>query len=143
MRPCGQDLVLCSAFFMDLIAERVLHTMSMIERGNGQKPHLFDRARIGEFKRRGTSPTIQPLVHLCVTTLAAADNSAFRILLNILLKLTTIPSLCAMMNAYKFDERTLVRFADYHSKSLTQSKPLQSNFTRGSGLEDLSSGWKP
>ena len=85
---------------MDLIAEKFLHTMSMIERGNGQKPHLFNRARINEFERTGTSSsTIQLLVHLCVTTLAATDNFTFRISLYILLKLTMIPSFCAVMNA--------------------------------------------
>ena len=99
-RPRSQDLVLCSTFYMDLIAERVLHSVSVIERGNGQKSHLFNRARISELERTGTSPsTIQLLVHLCVTTLAETDNFAFSILLYILLKLTMIPSLSAVMNA--------------------------------------------
>jgi hypothetical protein len=73
--------------------------MSMIERGNGQRPHLFNRARISEFERTGTSSsTIQLLVHWYVTMLAATDNFIFRIRLYILLKLTMILSLCAVMN---------------------------------------------
>ena len=128
---------------MDLVSERVLHTVNTIERGNGQKPHRFNRARISESERIGTSSsTIQLLVHLCVTTLAATDNFSFRISLYILLKLITISSLCAVMNALKLDERTLIRLTNYHGKPLAQRKPLPSNLTRDSGLEGLSSGWK-
>jgi hypothetical protein len=58
-RPRGQDLLLRS--FTWTLAEK--DTMSMIERGNGQKPHL---SRISEFERTGTSlSTIQLLVHPC------------------------------------------------------------------------------
>jgi len=54
-----------------------------------------------------------------------------------------IPGLYAVMNVYKLDERTLIRFTDYYGKPLTQRKSLQPNLAGGSGLEDLSGDWNP
>jgi hypothetical protein len=69
--------------------------MGVSERGNYQNSHLFNRVTKSSFKRIGTSPlTIQLLHHLCIITLASANNLIFKIALYLLLQLSIIASLC-------------------------------------------------
>jgi len=80
---------------------------------------------MGEFERADTSPpTIQLLVHLSISTFAAASDLTLRIALYVLLKLTVVPGLRTIVDAQVFDESVLVRFAHYHRKPLPEGKTL-------------------
>jgi hypothetical protein len=53
-----------------------------------------------------TSPlTIQLLVHLGISPLAAASDLTFKIAPYVLLKLAVVPSLCTVMDAQELEER--------------------------------------
>jgi hypothetical protein len=81
-----------------------------------------------------TSPlTIQLLVHLGISALAAASDLTFKIVLYVLLKLAVVPGLCTVVDAQELDESVLIRFAHYHRKPLPKRKPLQPSLTRSKG----------
>ena len=73
----------------------------------------------------------QLLVHLGISTLAAASDLNFRIALYVLLKLVVIPGLCTVVDAQQLDESALIRLTHYHSK------PLQPSLMRSSRLKSL------
>ena len=117
----GQNLVLCGFFHMDFVPKRVPHTVCMSERSNCQDPHPLGGACIGEFERADTSPpTIQLLVHLGISTFAAASDLTLRIALYVLLKLAVVPGLYTVVDAQVFDESVLIRLAHYHRKPLPE-----------------------
>jgi hypothetical protein len=118
---------------MGSVPKRVPHTVYISEGSNCQNPHPLGGAYIGEFEQADISPlTIQLLVHLGISTLAAASDLPFRITLYVLLKLAIVPGLCTVVNTQELDESVLIRLAHYHRKPLPKRKPLQPSLTRNS-----------
>jgi hypothetical protein len=64
------------------------------------------------------------LVHLGISTFAAANDLTLRIALYVLLKLADVPGLCIVVDAQIFDESVRIRLAHYHRKPLPERKPL-------------------
>jgi hypothetical protein len=82
-------------------------------------------SQVQRLKRADTSPLIiQLLVYLGISTLAAASDLTFKIVLYILLELAVVLRLYTMVDAQKLDESVLIRLTHYHRKPLPKRKLL-------------------